>query len=82
MKEDLDGQKYLGERWEAFVRDILCKAPAHEWADHIIAVCDTAEMCQRWLNSHGVPYLAADLIAMTKLILDRQARQEDRHAQL
>lgn len=39
----------------------------------LIDVADTAFMCMRWLASNGTPhYTAADVMAMTKMVMDRE----------
>ena len=42
----------------------------------LIDVADTADMCKRWFESNQVAYTAADLVAMTALVLKREARAE------
>lgn len=39
----------------------------------LIDVCDTGEMCQRWLESRGLSYTAADVLSMVRMVLDREA---------
>jgi uncharacterized protein YcgI (DUF1989 family) len=43
----------------------------------LIDVCDTAEMCRRWFEGQGVPYSASDLVAMSALVLAREARRQE-----
>jgi hypothetical protein len=37
----------------------------------MIEVADTAEGCMRWFRSQGLQASAADVVAMTDLVLDR-----------
>lgn len=40
----------------------------------LIDVCDTAEMCKKWFDSVGLSYAAADVVALTALVLGREFR--------
>ncbi len=55
-------------RIENLVRD-----PRHcDFADALIAVCDTAESVQLWFEAKGVSYTATDLVALTRMVLEER----------
>jgi hypothetical protein len=41
----------------------------------LIDVADTAKGCRKWLHSQGLAYTAGDVVAMTRLVLERAHRQ-------
>jgi hypothetical protein len=41
--------------------------------DAVIEVADTAYMCKTWFESYKLEATAADVIAMTRLIIEREA---------
>lgn len=51
------------------------------WKQAIVDVADTAWLCRSWFDSHAVKCTAADIVAMTQLILAReeQARAREPH---
>lgn len=49
----------------------------HEMRMALIDVCDTAEMCQRWMEHRRVKYCAADVVAMAALVLAREAERRE-----
>jgi hypothetical protein len=39
----------------------------------LISVADTADGCRRWFESREIPATAADIVAMTRLVMERTA---------
>ena len=48
-------------------------ARSRHMKDAVIEVADTAYMCKTWFESYKLEATAADVIAMTRLILEREA---------
>ena len=42
------------------------------WKSALVAVCDVAETIKFWLDDRQVPYVAADIVALTNLVLQRE----------
>jgi hypothetical protein len=42
------------------------------WRDAVVAVADSAFMCRAWLEDHAPGWTPADLIAMTRLVMERE----------
>ncbi|MCW8085813.1 hypothetical protein [Sabulicella glaciei] len=40
----------------------------------LVEVCDTADLCRRWFADKGMQASAADIIAMTALVMAEAAR--------
>lgn len=54
--------------------DIISKTGAsHSFRSALVDVCDTAYACKLWFQSYGFEPTAADLVAMTRLIMEREA---------
>lgn len=43
------------------------------WRDALANVADTALICRAWLEDHAPEYTPADLIAMTRIVVEREA---------
>jgi hypothetical protein len=41
--------------------------------DALIGVCDAAYMCKLWFESYGLAATAADVVALTRLVMEREA---------
>ncbi len=39
----------------------------------LIDVADTTEGCKKWFDSHNLTATAADIVAMTRLVVEREA---------
>jgi hypothetical protein len=59
------------ERTNEFER-LLAGLPKSDFQGHVIAVADTVYFCKAWFEGYGVAFTAADLLTMTKLILDEK----------
>jgi len=46
---------------------------ASVFKDALIDVCDTAHMCKLWFESYGLAATAADVVALTRLVMEREA---------
>ena len=51
---------------------------ASAFRDALIDVADTASMCKMWFDSEGIAYTAADVVAMARLVLEREPFCHDR----
>lgn len=47
------------------------------WKAALIDVCDSAYLCKKWLDVHAPGYTAADIIALTALVIAREQRATD-----
>ena len=55
--------------------EALLKVTQHSpqaWRDAVVAVADSAFMCRAWLEDHAPGWTPADLIAMTRLVMERE----------
>lgn len=43
------------------------------WKQSLIDVADTAFICWVWLDERKVPFTAADVLTMAKMVIDREA---------
>lgn len=43
------------------------------WKRSLIDVADTAFLCWIWLEERKIPFTAADVLTMTKMVIDREA---------
>jgi hypothetical protein len=48
------------------------------WRDALIAVGDTAFICRAWLNTYAPGYTPADLLAMTRLVIEQEYEAHER----
>jgi hypothetical protein len=44
----------------------------HHWHQPLIDVADTMFACKKWLEGHDVAFTAANLLTMTRLVLQRE----------
>jgi hypothetical protein len=44
---------------------------AQRWKGALIDVLDTGDFCVFWFKKHGIPFTAADVVAMTELVMVR-----------
>lgn len=59
--------------FEARLREIM-DGPGRTFGSALMAVTDTAFMCKLWLQEQtGDTWTAADMIALTRLVLEREA---------
>ena len=65
--------KDTSDSFERFLESAQHRLPASKWRPHIIDVADTMYTCKRWFEGSGVSFTGADVVAMAKLILDREA---------
>lgn len=42
------------------------------WKKAIIEVADTAYLCRLWLETYTKEFTAADVLAMTRMVMDRE----------
>lgn len=42
------------------------------WRDSLIVVADTAYMCKLWLDEYSPDFTTADLLEMTRMVVDRE----------
>lgn len=64
------------ERFEARIKAIAYTG----WAGPIVDVCDTFEACSMWAMACGCRDIDARAMELTRLVLERKARQEDADA--
>lgn len=50
------------------------------WRDALANVGDTALICRAWLEEHAPEFTPADLIAMTRIVVEREAADLDRES--
>mgnify|MGYP007083501324 CR=1 FL=1 len=63
--------KQKSRRYDELLRSIT-QHEARTWKGALIDVLDTAELCSAWFEQHGIQCTAADLVAMTELVMIRQ----------
>ena len=51
--------------------------PAQMMLGHIVDVADTMDACRCWFESQNLPFSNADMIAMTRLILDQREKAKE-----
>ena len=68
----MDGTGSRTNHFDAFVRRISSKAPAHLHAA-LLDVTDTAYACRLWFESNAPAATPADIVAMTGLVMEREA---------
>jgi hypothetical protein len=75
-------QRPVGEEWNALI-ELFNKGglDSSRMVGPIVDVADTMDACRTWFESYRLPFVNTDLIAMTRLILERldeKVRQEER----
>jgi hypothetical protein len=53
--------------------DSMREPEAANFKGALIDVCDTAYMCKLWFDSYGLVATAADVVALTRLVMEREA---------
>lgn len=51
---------------------LLAYSVPERWKKALIDVADTAFICWVWLDERKVPFSAADVLTMTKMVIDRE----------
>ncbi len=61
------------DAFELFLSKSYAQGAPRNMKQAIVDIADTAHTCQLWFESYRLPATAADVIAMTRLIMERQA---------
>ena len=62
--------------FDQFLADTRGDPGGERWRQPVIDVADTMYICKKWFEAHEIKFTAADLLAMTKLVLDREQRRD------
>jgi len=52
---------------------IAAQSSPPAWRDALVAVADTAFICRAWLEEYAPGFTPADLLVMTKMVVEREA---------
>jgi hypothetical protein len=74
MVQQIDGKLLFANGFEKLLYEGI---PDADKRMHVIDVTDTAYLVMKWFDEYGVQAKAADIVAMTKLILDKERRPDD-----
>ncbi len=58
------------------------EARRHNFRTAVIDVADTAYVCKLWFESYGLNATAADIVAMARLVMEREAALEKAEKEL
>ena len=58
--------------FDQFLADTKGDLAGTRWRQPVIDVADTMYVCKKWFEGHEVIFTAADLLAMTRLVLERE----------
>lgn len=69
-----------GDRWEDLVKLYQGFPESRRWVGPLVEVADTMDACRVWFETNELPYNNADLVAMTRMVLERfdaERRRDD-----
>jgi hypothetical protein len=68
--------------FDQFLADAREELACTRWRQALTDVADIMVVCKKWFEGHEVPFTAADLLVMMRLVLERERtmRQEENHA--
>ena len=76
---DMIGGSTPMNAFDQFLADAREELAGACWRQPIIDVADTMYVCKKWFEGHEIAFTASDLLAMTRLVLEReQATREER----
>ena len=79
--EDMIGGSAPMNAFNQFLADTREELACTRWRQPVIDVADIMYVCKKWFDGHEVAFTAADLLAMTRLVLEReQALREEETA--
>jgi hypothetical protein len=58
--------------FDQFLADTRGAPASTHWRQPVIDVADTMYVCKKWFEGHEVAFTASDLLAMTRLVLERE----------
>jgi hypothetical protein len=68
----LDAIKSKMNTFDQFLADTREDFSQMHWRQPAIEVADTMYVCKKWFEGHDVVFTAADLVAMARLVLERE----------
>jgi hypothetical protein len=76
--EDMIGGATPMNAFDQFLADTREDLACTRWRQPVIDVADTIYVCKKWFEGHEIAFTASDLLAMARLVLEReQAIRED-----
>jgi hypothetical protein len=58
--------------FDQFLADTREDFSKMHWRQPVIEVADTMYVCKKWFEGYEIAFTAADLVAMTRLVLERE----------
>jgi hypothetical protein len=58
--------------FDQFLADTRGDFSTTVWRQPVIEITDTMYVCKKWFECHDVPFTAADLLAMKRLVFERE----------
>jgi hypothetical protein len=62
--------------FDQFLADAREELAGTRWRQPLIDVADTMYACRKWFEAHEVAFTASDLLAMTRLVLERERTRQ------
>jgi hypothetical protein len=75
--EDMIGGSTPMNAYDQFLTDTREELAGKCWLQSLIDVADIMYVCKKWFEGHDVAFAASDLLAMTRLVLERMTREEE-----
>lgn len=60
------------DKFDALLEAAQTHGASPTWRNALIDVADTAYLCRAWLEQYAPKYSPADLLAMTRMVIERQ----------
>lgn len=61
------------DRFEGLLAAIQQTGAPKDWRDALARVADTAFICRAWLDEHTKEFTTADLLLMTRMVMDSES---------